>query len=46
VRHGGAEWRAFVEFLTECQVRAGLASRIVADTDWLLAGYPVVEFVR
>ncbi|HYS37435.1 MAG TPA: CapA family protein [Pseudonocardiaceae bacterium] len=46
VRHGSADWRAFVEFLTECQARAGLAGRIVADTDWLLAGHPVVEFVR
>jgi Bacterial capsule synthesis protein PGA_cap len=46
VRHGSADWRAFVEFLTECQARAGLAGRIIADTDWLLAGHPVIEFAR
>jgi poly-gamma-glutamate synthesis protein (capsule biosynthesis protein) len=46
VRHGSADWRAFVEFLAECQARAGLSGRVIADTDWLLAGQPVIEFAR
>jgi poly-gamma-glutamate synthesis protein (capsule biosynthesis protein) len=33
-----------VDFLTECQTRAGLATRVITDTDWCFAGYPVVEF--
>jgi poly-gamma-glutamate synthesis protein (capsule biosynthesis protein) len=39
-----AEWARVLEFLTECQTRAGLATRVVADTDWRFADYPVVEF--
>lgn len=44
VQHGSADWATLVEFLTECQSRAGLAAQVVTDTDWQLAGHPIVEF--
>jgi poly-gamma-glutamate synthesis protein (capsule biosynthesis protein) len=38
-------WARLTEFLAQCQTRAGLSAQVVADTDWRLAGYPVVEFL-
>lgn len=39
-----ADWPPFVDFLTECQTRAGLGARVVAASDWSIAGHPVIEF--
>lgn len=44
VAQGSADWITMIEFLVECQSRAKLATRVIADTEWLLAGHPVVEF--
>lgn len=46
VQRDTADWAPFITFLEECQKRAGLRTRVEADTNWLLAGYPVVEFQR
>jgi poly-gamma-glutamate synthesis protein (capsule biosynthesis protein) len=44
VGRGDGEWPDLVGFLTECQTRAGLATRVIADGDWELAGHPVIQF--
>jgi hypothetical protein len=45
VRRDSADWATLIDFLTECQNRPGLTTKVVADTGWLFEGYPVVEYV-
>lgn len=46
VQRDNPDWAPFTAFLEQCPKRADLPTRAKADTNWLLAGYPVVEFQR